>query len=993
MTNVINNSSLKFDKEDLTELFSDFELAFNPSLSQETEPLITQYENETKAVNKHTINIKYSPGTYVSRVKENGNKSFYPKHYQDEKWVNGVGDTSNWLPYRYPDLQYCQGKFALMNEGEKATDYARYIGLISFCLLGAKSQNEEFIKNNLLYIQSFGLLGLVCVADDDSAGLKKAKLIQSVGKKIDFPVLILPIKLIYPNAKKGDDIVEYLQANSQESPKLIKADIEITIDSHLNLLIDDYFTEEKEPEPSQFKILTIAEAVNQARTLLQNIEDEIELNIALEELRTRTKISSYAWKNDFIKPLKKEIKKERLVLEIQAFLQEPDPVNRIYLKQSICGNYSVNNKDFEFLVNHTEQKNQTPEQIVFDGDEFFDLPDEEEEWLIPSLLPKGEMMLLTALPKVGKSLLASDIVYAVLTGEKVLGEEAVKSKVLYVGSDESRSSLKRRMRARGIDLIPNKKEKLKIVTYLDLTDTARLEKELEDFRPDLVIIDSLTSTTLNLGVSEKDAEFAKPIYRLKDLLKKYNCASVLIHHENKNKEAKGICKVSGSARITAAVWGIAQMTGSDGQLIEKNQDLVKNANHRILSLSPREGEKVTFNLNINPKDLWGEQGIFEFLGEADDPKGEKKTQGDQVIELLKTKQVPLEYGEVDEYLGIGRSLYTVLDRLVDRKLITKRRSHNNPKRFVYLISNQSQEETIKNVDIKESTPHTPLPSSNSSGDKIENSKPITNKETEVSQQVSQQLVNTTESNKVDVNSLNEDIASDLAKVNNFSENQGGGGNVDSVSTENDVDSNCETDGFVENLEVQNAEYRVQSEENEVNSEENQNSALSQDSALCTPNSALSHPPKLTGLIVYHLDNPEIKGVIQCEPYQTVGISWNVDVEWDEPRPHQLVPNIAKKNEEVTITCLVSEKQEVLNQWITYAQSLLAVKPRLFNFIPSDPQGLMEKATQLNKILQNKLLRMSSYFINHVFEFLAIASEYDWLAEYDSDGFPTEVFQF
>ena len=359
----------------------------------------------------------------------------------------------------------------------------------------------------------------------------------------------------------------------------------------------------------------------------------------------------------------------------------------------------------------------------------------------------------------------------------------------------------------------------------------------------------------------------------------------------------------------------------------------------------------------------------------------KKTQGDQVIELLKTKQVPLEYGEIDEELGFGRSLYTVLDRLVDRKLISKRRSHNNPKRFVYLISNQSQEETIKNVDIKESTPHTPLPSSNSSGDKIENSKPITNKETEISQQVSQQLVNTTESNKVDVSSSNQDLVSDSALVNNFSENQGGGGNINSVSTENDVNSNCETDGFVEN------------DQNE--------------------------PPKLTGLIVYHLDNPEIKGVIQSEPYRTIGISWKVDVEWDEPRPCKLFPNMPpEKNETITITCLASEEQEVqnlLNRWFAYDKSLLGEEwepsdrsknqadcSSNSNSVKNDSPSssdmgltqipfnqLIEKAKELNEALKDKILRTSSYYINQVKQFLSL----DWLVDYDSEGYPIEVYQF
>lgn len=863
----------KLTTEKLKTIFENVSLAFNPLLAEETRNLINAYETE-KSTQNHTITITYSPETAVDRVWNGETKNFYPKHRNSEEdsWTKKVGDINNWLPYRYSDVQYCQNKIALIHEGEKATDYARFNGLISFCFLGAKCQDEQFLENNLLELKKH-LAGAIYIVDNDDAGMKKAHSVQKIARKINFPVLVLPIKTIYPQASKGDDIVEFFQENSDLSPQILKADIEDAVESYLTALIKDYLTEESPQSEQLPQILTSEEAVSQAREILGSEHDEIKLNTLLNDVRKQTDFSEFFWENKIIKPLKRKIKQERLVLELQAFLQEPDPIKRVYLKQSVCCNYSISSKDFESLSNHIEQKNNIPEKIVFDGEEFFDLPDDEEEWLIPSILPKGEMLLLTALPKVGKSLLACDLVHAVLTGEKVLGESALKSKVLYVGSDESRSSLKRRMRARGIDLIEDRKKNLKVVTYLDLTDTCRLEQELEDFHPDLVIIDSLTSTTLSLGISEKDAEFAKPIYRLKDLLKKYNCASVLIHHENKSKDSKGICKVSGSARITAAVWGIAQMSGNEN-LTEENQSLVANANLRSLALSPREGEKVTFNLNINPKDLWGEQGIFEFLGEADDPNGQKKTQGNQVMELLKTKSVPLEYAEIDECLGIGRHLYTVLDRLVDRRLISKRRSQKNPRRFVYLIENESQQHSSNNIDIKENFSHTPPSPSNLSSDKKINPESIENKEIEVIPQVIPQLVHTSENENEEKSNSNQDIAKDSELVHNFYKNQQGGGVNDDIATENDDDSNCKNGYFIEN-------------EEEI---------------ICN---FMDNKDCFMGLKVKHKDTPEIEGEIISELCK-VGLNFMVTVQWLQPRPqlHGWQPQI---EENCLITTLISDE--------------------------------------------------------------------------------------
>jgi replicative DNA helicase len=271
----------------------------------------------------------------------------------------------------------------------------------------------------------------------------------------------------------------------------------------------------------------------------------------------------------------------------------------------------------------------------------------------------------------------------------------IKGRVLLISSDESANSTRRRLRARGFDLLPESSKNLRIITHLDITDLSPLEKELEDFRPHLVIADSLTSITRDSGVSEKDAEFAKPIYKFKELLSRYGAAGILIHHENKDKDAKGINKVSGSARIVAATWGVWQMVATDS-----NND--KNPT-RWLKVKPREGESTTLTLDINPKDLWASQGIFSFIGEFGDESGEKRTQGERVLELLK-KFSPrgLEYQEIDCYLNVGKSLYTVLDRLEDRQLITKRRSLTDARRWVYCLPYHTTDEdntTIANCEL------------------------------------------------------------------------------------------------------------------------------------------------------------------------------------------------------------------------------------------------------------------------------------------------------
>ena len=216
------------------------------------------------------------------------------------------------------------------------------------------------------------------------------------------------------------------------------------------------------------------------------------------------------------------------------------------------------------------------------------------------------------------------------------------------------------------------------MTRLDITNLSELEARLEDFRPDLVVIDSLTTIAAEVGVSEKDPEFARYIYKLKAVLGRYDAACILTHHENKDSLAKGINQVSGSARIPAAVWGILQL-----KAVDPNNDADP---HRWLKIKPREGEAITLSLELNPKDMWAADGIWKCLGEVGDESGQKKTQGERVLDLLRRYSPKgLTYKEIDANLNVGKSLYQVLDRLEDRQLVTKRRSEFNRRQWVYAV--------------------------------------------------------------------------------------------------------------------------------------------------------------------------------------------------------------------------------------------------------------------------------------------------------------------
>jgi KaiC/GvpD/RAD55 family RecA-like ATPase len=566
------------------------------------------------------------------------------------KWSKG---DRSWLPYRIDEaISLGKNKWVLGLEGESCVEAARSLGLVAITWQGSSWSQEE-LTAGLTKLKESGVKGLVYLPDNDEPGRKKAESVVEAAQSLQFPVLVIEPSAIWKEMPdKGD--------------------------------LDDWIAWGKERGmDTQNFINKLTEAICQARQE--------------KAMPQQTEPSPK--------------KSDRLKLEVQAYLQSPDIFDKVRIKGEICSHYRISSFDFNLLCQALEKQNSTPQANTFGFDDFINQGTDALEWIIPGILPKGETVLLAALAKTGKTLLSTDIAYAVLSGEKVIGESpGVTGRVLLVSSDESGNSTRRRLRARGFDLLAESKN-LRIMTHLDISDLSSLEKELEDFRPQLVIIDSLTSITRDSGVNEKDAEFAKPIYKLKEMLSRYGAAGILIHHLNKDKEAKGINKVSGSARIVAAVWGVWQMIATD-----PNND--KNPT-RWLKVKPREGESTTLTLDINPKDLWASQGIFEFIGEFGDESGEKRTQGERVLELLrKFSPRGLEYQEIDRYLNVGKSLYTVLDRLEDRQLITKRRSKTDARRWVYCLPYHTTDESNTTEEADSIILDTPPPSQFSSRVKL-----------------------------------------------------------------------------------------------------------------------------------------------------------------------------------------------------------------------------------------------------------------------------------
>ncbi len=438
--------------------------------------------------------------------------------------------------------------------------------------------------------------------------------------------------------------------------------------------------------------LSLKEAVVKAREILTAESDELVANIKLEEIREACGMSEFGWEHKIIKPLKRNLESERFKLELLGLLRIDDSVERIRQQALMAPKYQMSSRLIEKAMSAMKQRTQTPEAKALDLDELFDLESSGLSWVIPGLLPEKETIVLAGAPKAGKTLLAIDAAYAIATGESYfLGEATKRGKVLLVSTDESANSTKAKLINRGFRR--GDKGCIKVLTTWDITQMGTLEALLEDFRPDLVIIDSLRRINKGSEISENSAEFADAIYTLKETLERYGASGILIHHTNKNPEALGVHRLRGSSAIAGAVWGTWQLDqipkpdpNNKKKLIIEPKDPT-----RTLSVFARDIEGQQLTLELNP-----ENSSWVHLGEVGDSieaAAVRDTLQTRILRLLSipTHALGLSGSEIIERLDDAdvenKSVYNCLNRMVTKRVITCKPAPGDKRYNIYALPN------------------------------------------------------------------------------------------------------------------------------------------------------------------------------------------------------------------------------------------------------------------------------------------------------------------
>jgi len=381
---------------------------------------------------------------------------------------------------------------------------------------------------------------------------------------------------------------------------------------------------------------------------------------------------------------------QKLKLDLLALLQESDPIKKVRKRAEICSYFRLSKSEVEELLKHINRSTNQEELKTYTIDDLFDLQSEGLTWVIPEMLPRGETIILAGSPKAGKSLLGIDAAFAIATGEsRFLGENVVTGKVLLVSCDESLNSTKSKLIKRGF----RRGDSIEILPKWTIDRLHDLEQKIEDYRPDVVIVDSLKRISHGSQISENSAEFADNIYTLKEVFAKYNCSGILIHHSNKDKEASGVNKLRGSSAIAGAVWGTWQLDhilrpdpNNKKKLIIDPKDPV-----RVLSVFARDTEGQTLKIEFNPED-----NSWERLGIEDDAA--ELTYRERIISVLRKNShcEGLSGREIMRLLEEdgNKSVYSELNRMVNKRLISCKPANNDKRINLYSLPVSQQPQNI-----------------------------------------------------------------------------------------------------------------------------------------------------------------------------------------------------------------------------------------------------------------------------------------------------------
>lgn len=185
----------------------------------------------------------------------------------------------------------------------------------------------------------------------------------------------------------------------------------------------------------------------------------------------------------------------------------------------------------------------------------FDAEPEAPSWVVRNLIERGTVVLLSGDTGAAKSICVDALTVAVCHDDDWLGHETLGQRVLVVDEENSDRLVRDRLRALGME--NERRDRLRYFSREGFAlgdeggSDAALRGQLEDFRPDLVIVDTAMAAC-DLEDVNSNSEAVRLLKFMRGLAREHECAFLLLHHER--KRSKEHPASSGQAMMGARQW-------------------------------------------------------------------------------------------------------------------------------------------------------------------------------------------------------------------------------------------------------------------------------------------------------------------------------------------------------------------------------------------------------------------------------------------------------
>lgn len=229
------------------------------------------------------------------------------------------------------------------------------------------------------------------------------------------------------------------------------------------------------------------------------------------------------------------------------------------------------------------------------------------QWLQQGLVPVASTILLAADGGVGKTKFIYSIAKNLITGQDFGDFSATgkKRRILFYQGDEQPGDMLQSLQLLGYEE-GDINEHIRVRFGWSFDNMATLIKDLNEFKPDFVLFDSMSFGQRFSSCKEGDAEFARPILECTGLAVQHNCTFLFIHHTNKGGDVRG---TTATRNAVSEVWRLKKDTRPEATQYDRILEIDK-------SRSRSSGK--SYRLFFDPDTLG-----FNFLGEdfqADEDK-------------------------------------------------------------------------------------------------------------------------------------------------------------------------------------------------------------------------------------------------------------------------------------------------------------------------------------------------------------------------------------